>query len=177
MRKSLVGVVVLLVVAALTACSPSSVTPTFTDGYIKAVPDLAAGNATGVFGVITNPESSDVQLIGAKNTTAGLTDAPLEIHEVVMKDGAMVMQEVNGGINIPAKGGSVTMKPGGYHVMYWNLKQPIAVGSTVTLTLEFSNGTKVPVSVVARDLANAQEKYNPGAEASHSPMPSMSMKH
>ena len=171
MRTSLVGAVVLLVVAALTACSPASVTPTFTDGYVKAVPTLnGTSSMTAVFGVINNPGSEDIQLVKATNTTAGLTNTPLEVHEMVMKNGAMVMQPVAGGVTIPAKG-STTLKPGGYHVMYLNLLQPIPVGSTVTLTLEFSNGTKVPISVVARDLANAQESYTP------SPTPSMSMSH
>lgn len=173
MRKSLVGAVVLLVVAALTACSPAPVTPTFTDGYIKAVPTLnGTSSMTAVFGMVTNPGSEDIQLVKATNTTAGLTNTPLEVHEMVMKNGAMVMQPVAGGVNVPAKG-STTLKPGGYHVMYLNLLQPIPVGSTVTLTLEFSNGAKVPVSVVARDLANAQESYTPSA----SPSPSMSMSH
>lgn len=174
MRKSLVGAVVLLVVAALTACSPASVTPTFADGYIKAVPTLnGTSSMTAVFGVITNPGSADVQLIKATLDTPGLTNTPLEVHEMVMKNGAMVMQPVAGGVNVPAKGGTTALKPGGYHVMLLNLQQPIPVGSTVALTLEFSNGTKVPITVTARDLANAQESYTP----SSSPSPSMSMSH
>lgn len=174
MRKSLIGAVVLLVVAALTACSPASVTPNFADGYIKAVPTLAnATTGTAVFGVITNPGSADIQLTKATLDTPGLTNTPLEVHEMVMKNGAMVMQPVAGGVNIPAKGGTTALKPGGYHVMLLNLLKPIPVGSTVSLTLEFSNGSKVPVTVTARDLANAQEAYTPSA----SPSPSMSMSH
>lgn len=172
-RRSIAACAVLATAITLTACNTASVTPTFTDGYIKAVPALnGTSSMTAVFGVITNPGSEDIQLVKATNTTAGLTNTPLEVHEMVMKNGAMVMQPVAGGVNVPSKG-STTLKPGGYHIMYLNLLQPIPVGSTVTLTLEFSNGTKVPVSVVARDLANAQESYTP----SSSPSPSMSMSH
>lgn len=172
MRKSFIGALALAVTIALTGCSTGPVTPTVTDPWIKAIPSLSDGTATGVFMVINNPGSEAVQLTGATNDTAGLTSTPLEIHEVVMKDGAMVMQEVSGGINVPAKG-SVTLKPGGYHVMYWDLKQPIPAGSTVKLTLNFSNGTKVPVTATAMTIANAQEKYSPSA----TPSPSMSMSH
>lgn len=162
---------------AATAIDPHAVTPTFSEGWIKAAPAAAAGNhtGTGVFGVIENPGSMDVQLVKAVNNTEGLTNAPLEVHEVAMNSaGQMVMQEVKGGINIPAKG-STTLKPGGLHIMYWDLERPLPAGTKVSLTLEFSNGTKVPVTVVAREIANAQEKYDPSASAT--PTPSATMAH
>jgi copper(I)-binding protein len=163
---------------ALVGCAPTatdahSITPTFSEGWIKAAPAAAAGNhtGTGVFGVIDNPGSMDVQLVKAVNNTEGLSNAPLEVHEVAMNSaGQMVMQEVKGGINIPAKG-STTLKPGGLHIMYWDLERPLPAGTKVSLTLEFSNGIKVPVTVVAREIANAQEKYDPSASAT--PMPSI----
>jgi copper(I)-binding protein len=120
---------------------------------------------TGVFMTLENPSAEDIELIGATNTTEGLSDTPLETHEVVKNDaGDMIMQKTEGGIVIPAKG-SVTLKPGGYHVMYWDLLKPIPVGSTVSLTLEFSNGTTLDVEAVAREIANANETYDPEADA------------
>lgn len=170
-RRVVIVLATALTAFTLTSCASSPVTPTFADGFIKAVPTLSGTtSSTGVFGVISNPGSEDMKLVKATNTTVGLTNTPLEVHEMVMKNGAMVMQPVAGGINVPAKG-STTLKPGGLHVMYVNLMQPIPVGSKVTLTLEFSNGTTVPITVVARDLANAQENYTPGS----TPAPSMSM--
>lgn len=167
---SLVAVVVAAL--ALVGCAPATpepVTPTASDVWIKAVPELMDGMAmTGVFMVLENSSDEDIELVAAQNTTEGLTDSPLEIHEVVKNDaGDMVMQEVDGGIVIPAKG-SVTLKPGGYHVMYWDLLKPIPVGSTVTLTLEFSNGTTLDIEAVAREIANANETYDPEADAEES---------
>jgi copper(I)-binding protein len=52
--------------------------------------------------------------------------------------------------------------------MYWDLLKPIPVGSTVTLTLEFSNGTTLDVEAVAREIANANETYDPEADAEES---------
>jgi copper(I)-binding protein len=76
----------------------------------------------------------------------------------------MIMQEVAGnGILIPA-GGSVVLKPGGYHVMYLGLLETIPVGSTIALTLEFSNGSTLKVEPVAREIANANETYDPSMD-------------
>lgn len=149
-------VAVAIAALALVGCAPAEakpVTPTASDVWIKAVPELMDGMAmTGVFMTLENPTDAEITLVGATNTTEGLTETPLEIHEVVMDDsGEMQMQMVEGGIVIPAKG-SVELKPGGYHVMYWDLLKPIPVGSHVTLTLEFSNGTTLDVDAVARDI-------------------------
>ncbi|AXE55004.1 hypothetical protein AURUGA1_01329 [Aurantimicrobium sp. MWH-Uga1] len=160
---------IIVAALALVGCAPATpepVTPSATDVWVKAVPELMDGMAmTGVFMTLENPSDEDITLVGATNTTEGLTESPLEVHEVVKNDaGDMVMQEAKGGIVIPAKG-SVTLKPGGYHVMYWDLLKPIPVGSTITLTLEFSNGTTLPIEAIAREIANANETYDPEADA------------
>lgn len=156
-KRGLSLVAVAIAALALVGCAPAPAepaVPTATDVWIKAVPELMDGMAmTGVFMTLENPSDEDIELVGATNTTEGLTKTPLEIHEVVKgDDGAMKMQMVEGGIVIPANG-SVTLKPGGYHVMYWDLLKPIPVGSHVTLTLKFSNDTSVDVDAVARDIS------------------------
>ena len=160
---------IIVTALALVGCAPATpepVTPSATDVWVKAVPELMDGMAmTGVFMTLENPSDEDITLVGATNTIEGLTESPLEVHEVVKNDaGDMVMQEAKGGIVIPAKG-SVTLKPGGYHVMDWDLLKPIPVGSTITLTLEFSNGTTLPIEAIAREIANANETYDPEADA------------
>lgn len=156
-QRGLTLVAVAIAALALVGCAPAEakpVAPTASDVWIKAVPELMDGMAmTGVFMTLENPTDQDIELVGATNTTEGLTTTPMEIHEVVKgDDGEMKMQMVEGGIVIPAKG-SVELKPGGYHVMYWDLLKPIPVGSHVTLTLKFSNGTTEDVDAVARDIS------------------------
>ena len=53
---------------------------------------------------------------------------------------------------IPA-GEMVDLKPGGYHVMFFDLTQALAEGEMIEVTLEFEKGGKVtvPVMVGARD--------------------------
>ena len=53
-------------------------------------------------------------------------------------------------IDIPA-GGSVQLKPGGYHIMLMELAKPIAAGDTVPVTLTFEKAGEVTVDAVARE--------------------------
>jgi len=62
---------------------------------------------------------------------------------------AMVMQEVKGGLAIPA-GETVELAPGGYHVMLMELAEPLEEGSTFDLTLTFENAGEKTVEVEVR---------------------------
>ena len=164
LRTSAVAVVI-AALAALTGCaSPATTSPestlTVSDVWVRAVPDLAEGDMTGVFMTVENTGTEDVYLTGGTDTT-GITETPLEAHEVVSNDaGEMVMQLAEGGILIPA-GGSVQLMPGGFHIMYWNLTSPIEVGDQITLTLDVSDGTTIDVTAIAMTLEGGTEKYVP----------------
>jgi copper(I)-binding protein len=56
-----------------------------------------------------------------------------EIHEMKMDGDVMTMRPA-GAIVLPA-GKPVELKPGGLHLMLMDLKQPLAAGSSVPLTL------------------------------------------
>lgn len=64
-------------------------------------------------------------------------------------EGAMVMQEVKGGLEIPA-GKTVELAPGGYHVMLMELAAPLKEGSTFDLTLTFEKAGEKTVNVEVR---------------------------
>ncbi|MFM2412695.1 MAG: hypothetical protein RLZZ587_1028 [Actinomycetota bacterium] len=170
LRTSAVAVVI-AALAVLSGCAAPAATTeptlTITDVWVRAVPDLADGDMTGVFMTVENTGTEDVYLTGGTDTT-GITETPLEAHEVVSNDaGEMVMQLAEGGILVPA-GGSVQLMPGGYHIMYWNLTSPIEVGDTITMTLDVSDGTTIDVSAIAMTLEGGTEKYVPAdGEMSH----------
>jgi copper(I)-binding protein len=174
-----------LVALALAGCAPAmpsaaeepaAISPTASDVWIKAVPQVMGDmGMTALFGVIENSSDEDIMIVGGTADTS-LTLTPLQTHETATNDaGEMVMQEVKGGIVIPAHG-SVTLKPGGYHVMLLDLLKPIAVGADVVATINFSNGTSLEITAVARDIANAQESYDPNADTGATPAPSSTMK-
>ena len=67
-----------------------------------------------------------------------------------MEMGEMTMREVES-IALPA-GETVSLQPGGYHVMLLDLPAPLELGQTFTLELTFEKAGTVPVEVtVAED--------------------------
>ncbi|HUF20199.1 MAG TPA: copper chaperone PCu(A)C [Burkholderiales bacterium] len=93
----------------------------------------------GVFLEIT--ASTDARLVGAKTPAAGVA----ELHFMSMEDGVMRMREVQE-IDLP-HGATVSLKPGGYHVMLFDLKQPLRPGESIPLTLTVVGRDNRPVAV------------------------------
>ena len=63
----------------------------------------------------------------------------------------MEMREVDS-IAVPA-GETVTLKPGGYHVMLLQLAEPLAAGASIDVTLTFEEAGDVEVVAEVRDVA------------------------
>jgi copper(I)-binding protein len=109
--------------------------------------------ATGAFMTLTAKE-------GAKLVSASSSVGMAQVHEMKMDAGVMKMNEVKGGLDLPA-GKAVELKPGGFHVMLMDLKAPLTKGSTVPLTLVFKDtkgaesklNLNVAVAAVAPDAA------------------------
>lgn len=125
----------------------------FTDGWAKA----ADSGMSAAFGIIVNPTDRPMTLIGAASPSA----AVVQLHQMAMKDGAMVMQEVAGGLTIPAKG-HLVLKPGGNHLMLMGIKRPISPGEFVPVSLLTGDGTRLTVKVLAKTFAAANEQYHSG---------------
>ncbi|MFT4097879.1 MAG: copper chaperone PCu(A)C [Rhodoblastus sp.] len=79
------------------------------------------------------------KLLSATADVAG----KVEIHEMSMDGGVMKMRPI-AGLEIPA-GKSVELKPGGYHIMFMGLKQPLKAGDTIKGTLTFEKAGAMPV--------------------------------
>lgn len=89
---------------------------------------VATQKVTGAFMTLTS--ATDAKLVEVRSPVAGL----VEIHEMAMEGNTMQMRALKDGLPLPA-GKAVALKPGGYHVMLMDLKQPIKAGETVPLTL------------------------------------------
>jgi copper(I)-binding protein len=97
--------------------------------------------AAGGFMKIENQGSSADQLISASSPVAG----EVQLHEMAMDGNVMKMRQVKD-IAVPA-GGSVELKPGGLHLMFMNIKAPLAAGETVPLKLKFAKAGEVEVKL------------------------------
>ena len=81
-------------------------------------------------------------------TAATFTIAPrVEIHEMAMKDGMMRMRPLAAGLEIKP-GETVEFKPGSYHIMFMNLKEPLEKGQRIKGTLTFEKAGPVDVEYV-----------------------------
>jgi copper(I)-binding protein len=87
--------------------------------------------ATGAFMELTS--RSDVTIVSASSPAAGI----VEVHEMKMEGGIMRMRAVPR-LALPT-GVTVQLKPGSYHVMLMDLKQPLKKGDTVTLMLRLEH--------------------------------------
>ena len=56
-----------------------------------------------------------------------------------MDGGVMRMRRMDGGLTI-SSGGTLTLAPGGFHLMFIGPKHPFVAGQTVTATLRFGRG-------------------------------------
>jgi periplasmic copper chaperone A len=133
--------------AAATVLFVASAGPTLAQGasiqieqpWARATPGGATSGA--VYMTIDNKSNAADLLTGAASDVA----TTVQIHEMKVAGGMMKMREIAGGLAIPANG-SVSLKPGGYHVMLIGLKKPLKAGDTMQLTLTFEKAGKVAVS-------------------------------
>lgn len=133
--------------------------------WTRATP--GAAKAGGGFLKITNSGEEADRLLEAASPRAGRT----EIHEMSVKDGIMTMRQVKDPLEIPA-GGSLDLKPGGYHVMFMELTGPFKEGETIPVTLTFEKAGSVEVGLTvekpgAKDPVNAKSIGHDHDEAAH----------
>lgn len=113
--------------------------------FSRATPPGARSG--GVFLTIENIGAAPDRLLSVSSPVAGV----VELHEMRLDAGVMRMR------SIPAMevkpGEKLELKPGGYHVMLTELKQPLKVGDRFPLFLGFEKAGSVEVSVCVEDMA------------------------
>jgi copper(I)-binding protein len=107
-----------------------------TDLWSRATPPKAP-TAAGYL-TITNTGSVDDTLVAASTPMSEKG----ELHIMQVKDGIMTMNRVEGGIAIPA-GQTVTLAPGGLHLMFIGLKDTLKEGDKLPVTLTFTRAGSV----------------------------------
>jgi copper(I)-binding protein len=131
----------LLAVATSAAALPAFAQVAVSDAWVRGT--VAGQGATGAFMQLRSP--TDAALVAVASPVAKV----VEIHEMKMDGGVMKMAAIDR-LALPA-GKAVELKPGGYHVMLMDLKQPLKAGDTVPVTLTFEDkaGRKTTVDVKA----------------------------
>ncbi|SOC45163.1 hypothetical protein SAMN05892877_11437 [Rhizobium subbaraonis] len=136
--------------------------------YARAM--LPGAKVGGGYLKLTNEGSADDRLVSATSDRAG----SIQLHEMKIDNGVMIMRELQGGIAVP-KGETVELKPGGYHVMFMNVKQPFKEGETVKATLTFEKAGSVEVEFSVGSPAGGEPEMKHDDHAKHGDHAAMQM--
>ncbi|MBU3642131.1 MULTISPECIES: copper chaperone PCu(A)C [unclassified Polynucleobacter] len=120
------------------------------DAYTRAT--VPGQQVAGGFMKIENKGAAD-QLISASSPVAG----EVQLHEMAMEGNVMKMRQVKD-IAVPA-GGAVELKPGGLHLMFINIKAPLAAGETVPVKLKFAKAGDVEVKMPVNAMGSGAIKH------------------
>lgn len=138
-----------LPILALTGSVGAAVAQVYSAGGLQVDQPWARATPKGAtvgagYLTITNKGPQPDRLIGGTAEPA----ARFEVHSTVMEDGVARMRPLSG---IDLKPGeTVELKPGGMHVMFMGLKQPLVQGQRVKGTLVFERAGTVAVEFVVQ---------------------------
>ena len=114
------------------------------DPYVRAVPPVAKTSAA--FMQLRNDNDTEGFLVSADTPVA----AVVELHSHTMDGGVMRMRQVPQ-IPLPPNT-SVSLEPGGLHIMLFDLTAPLSPGDEVPITLTFSDGSSKAVTAEVRSV-------------------------
>lgn len=142
-----VALTLLLLLAATSASAQTAPTIAVSDPWARRAP-AAHGqgqSANGaVYMTIANRGAEADAVVSAASDAAGL----VELHEVKNEGGVMAMRPLPR-LPLPA-GGTLELKPGGYHVMLLGLTRPLHAGDTVKVTLTFEKAAPLTIEAAVR---------------------------
>lgn len=137
--------VVLATLAGAAGAAPNEVCSKdicVSDAWVRATPP-GADNAAVYFSVSNKGGTTD-RLVSASSSITGNA----MVHRSVVT-GGIARMEMAGPVELAA-GAHLTFAPIGYHLMLEGLKQPVAEGKTIAVTLDFARAGKLtfPVPVL-----------------------------
>jgi copper(I)-binding protein len=136
-----------IAIAGLLLATPAAAAEVqISDAWIRALP---APSPSGGYFTLKNTGKSEITLTGAKSPACGM----LMLHRSKEMGGMSSMEDVS---SVPvAAGGEVRFMPGGYHLMCMDPTAAIKPGSSVAVTLLFSDKTEAAANFAVK---NAQGK-------------------
>ena len=156
--KAYVLVMAVVVIAVIAAQCTVTVTPEaaapaaqagsppelmVTEPWARTSP-MSAGNGAVYLNLVNQGGSADA-LVSAESDAAEV----VELHETKMGENDMMQMSPVARIEVPA-GSSVSLEPGGKHIMLINLKQELTADQTIVLTLNFEKSDPVTVEAAVR---------------------------
>lgn len=110
-----------------------------------ATPRDAPGG--GAYLTIRNTGTEPDRLVSARSPASGL----VRVHEIRKEGDFLRNRELEKPLEIPP-GGTVTMAPGGLHLLMMGLKEPLQKDTRVPLTLVFEKAGKINVEMTVEGM-------------------------
>jgi copper(I)-binding protein len=123
---------------------------TVTDPYVRAVPPVV--KTTAAFMQLQSDDDEERFLVSASTPVAGA----VELHMHVQDGEVMRMRRIVH-IHLPSRQ-TVSLQPGGLHIMLFDLKQPLSAGDEVPITLTFEDGSSKDIVAVVRPVHGPMKK-------------------
>ncbi|MBI1238899.1 MAG: copper chaperone PCu(A)C [Alphaproteobacteria bacterium] len=127
-------------------------------GHPWARPTAPGATIGAGYLTVTNNGAEADRLIGGSSTAA----ARVELHTMSMDEGVMKMRAVEGFEIAP--GETLTLAPGGNHLMLMDLAGPLVEGASVPATLTFEKAGTVDVELMIEKMPSE----GPGSSGEHS---------
>lgn len=120
-------------------------------GWVRAMPP--GQPVTAAFMVLVNKGDRERRLEGMSSPLAGR----VELHRTMQQGDRMRMEAVTDLAIAP--GESVTLEPGGLHLMLMELQRPLKVGEQVPLLLTLDRGEQVSFSLPVVDMRHQGDTH------------------
>lgn len=117
---------------------------TINDPYVRAVPPVVT--TTAAFMQIQSNDVKEHFIVAASSPAAGVVELHMHEHD----GGVMRMRQIPH-IHLPPAQ-TVELKPGGLHVMLFNIEPGLQVDDKVPLTLTFDDGSTLTINAVVRSV-------------------------
>lgn len=122
------------------------------DGYVReSIPGTSISSA---YMTIKNLSSTDTRLVSASSEVS----ERIEIHQHTMVDGLMRMRQRDY-VDILANNSTV-FQPSGFHLMIFNLKQPLKAKEEIIITLHFDNQSSLEVNYTVQGLKQKKHHHH-----------------
>jgi copper(I)-binding protein len=163
----------LVLAAALALIAGPGLAETYKLGAIEIEQPWARATPKGAtigagYMKITNKGTEADRLVGGTVAFA----QRFEVHSMAMEQGVMKMREVKDGLEIKP-GETVELKPGGYHVMFVDLKQPLKQGDKVKVTLTFAKAGTIDLEYPVEAMGASAPAMGSGGQGMNMKMDKM----
>jgi copper(I)-binding protein len=139
MHKTIIALIILLAASLFSTLGVAADAIEIENPQARAM--LPGAKVGGGYLSITNngPESDRLVTVSSDRAKS------VQIHQMVINDGIMIMRELHDGIEVPA-GKTIAFKPGAYHLMFMDVVKPFNRGETLKATLTFAKAGSVEVA-------------------------------